>query len=425
LPGFVERINTLFAMPSLSLLTLAGMVPDDIEIEYREYRDFPAEEPPECDLAAITSFSAQIPDAYRLADVYRARGTKVALGGLHVSMLPEEAAQHADVVAVGEGEALWPRILEDFRRRRLQPRYEQERSERVDFSRSSMPRYDLLDPEKYNRFPVQTSRGCPFKCDFCASSILLTPRYTHKPVEKVAAEICAIKQRWPRPFIELADDNSFADRRHGRRLAETLGREDVKWFAETDISVAQDEELLRLIAESGCRQLLVGLESPTKQGLNLVELKSNWKYRQRDYYREAIERIQSHGITLNGCFVLGLDGDGEEVFDLIPEFVEETGLYDAQVTVMTPFPGTPLYCRLAATGRLLEPTNWRKCTLFDVNFRPVHMSAERLEQKFRELIAEVYSAAGVERRHRRFWELYGPALREAYLMREEAAVASD
>jgi radical SAM superfamily enzyme YgiQ (UPF0313 family) len=105
--------------------------------------------------------------------------------------------------------------------------------------------------------------------------------------------------------------------------------------------------------------------------------------------------------------------------------VEETGLYDAQVTVMTPFPGTPLYCRLAATGRLLEPTNWRKCTLFDVNFRPVHMSAERLEQKFRELIAEVYSAAGVERRHRRFWELYGPALREAYLMREEAAVASD
>jgi radical SAM superfamily enzyme YgiQ (UPF0313 family) len=123
--------------------------------------------------------------------------------------------------------------------------------------------------------------------------------------------------------------------------------------------------------------------------------------------------------------VLGLDGDGEEVFDLIPEFVEETGLYDAQVTVMTPFPGTPLYRRLAATGRLLEPTNWRKCTLFDVNFRPVHMSVERLEQKFRELIAEVYSAAGVERRHRRFWELYGPALREAYLMREEAAVASD
>ena len=248
-----------------------------------------------------------------------------------------------------------------------------------------MPRYDLLDPENYNRFPVQTSRGCPFKCNFCASSILLTSYYTHKPVDRVVQEIREIKRRWPSPFIEFADDNTFADPHYGRRLAEAVGGENVKWFAESDVSVAQDEELLRLIAQSGCRQILIGLESPTASGLDGVELRSNWKYRKRDTCRAAMEKIQSHGISVNGCFVLGLDGDTEEIFDLIPRFVEVTGLYDVQVTVMTPFPGTPLYRQLAAAGRLIEPRNWRKCTLFDVNFRPLNMSPERFEQKFREL----------------------------------------
>lgn len=415
LPGFLERAQTLFAMPSLSLLTLAGMVPDDIEIVYREYREFPADSPPECDLAAITSFTAQIEDAYRIADIYRARGTQVVMGGLHVSKLPEEAAQHADAVAVGEGEMLWPRILNDFRQGRLHTRYEREPGDSYNFSCSPMPRYDLLDPEKYNRFPVQTSRGCPFKCEFCASSIMLTPRYTHKPVERVMAEIREIKNRWPRPFIEFADDNTFADARYGRKLVEALGNENVKWFAETDISVAQDDELLRLIAQSGCRQILVGLETPTAHGLDGLELRSNWKYRKRDFYRAAIERIQSHGITLNGCFVLGLDGDTEEVFDLIPQFVEETALYDVQVTVQTAFPGTPLYNRFLAAGRLIEPRNWRKCSLFDVNFHPAQMTAGRLETKFAELVGALYSPQAVTKRHRRFMKVYGPKFRKPSL----------
>jgi radical SAM superfamily enzyme YgiQ (UPF0313 family) len=413
LPGFLERARTLFAMPSLSLLTLAGMVPDDFEIVYREYREFPPDSPPDCDLAAITSFTAQIEDAYRIADIYRARGTRVVMGGLHVSKLPDEAAQHADAVAIGEGEILWPRILDDFRRGNLQSRYENPPAARYDFSDSSIPRYDLLDPEKYNRFPVQTSRGCPFKCEFCASSIMLTPRYTHKPVSRVIGEIREIKRRWRRPFIEFADDNTFADARYGRKLVEAIAEENIRWFAETDISVAEDEELLWRIAQSGCRQILVGLETPTAKGLDGVELRSNWKYRRRDEYRRAIEKIQSHGITLNGCFVLGLDGDTEEAFDLIPRFVEETALYDVQVTVMTPFPGTPLYRRLLESGRLLEPRNWRRCSLFDVNFRPAHMTPERLEQKFRELVSELYSPEAVSHRHRRFAKVYGPNYRHS------------
>lgn len=412
LPKFLERAQTLFEMPSLSLLTLAGMTPSDIEIAYREYRDFPTEEPPECDLAAITSFSAQIEDAYRIADIYRDRGTKVVMGGLHVSRMPEEAAHHADAVAAGEGELLWRRILDDFRHDRLQPRYSRQFGKGYDFAQSPMPRYDLLEPAKYNRFPVQTSRGCPLKCEFCASSIMLTPRYVHKPVERVMAEIREIKRRWRRPFIELADDNTFADPRYGRKLVEAIAQENVRWFAETDISFAQDEGLLRMIGQSGCRQILVGLETPSATGLDGIELQSNWKFRKRNFYREAIERIQSHGITLNGCFVVGLDGDTEEFFDLIPRFVEETALYDVQITVQTPFPGTALYRRLLAEGRLIEPRNWRKCTLFDVNFHPQTMTAARLQQKFHELVRLLYTDEAITARHRRFVQVYGSAFRQ-------------
>jgi len=415
LPKFLERAQTLFEMPSLSLLTLAGMTPPDIEIAYREYREFPAEEPPDCDLAAITSFTAQIEDAYRLADIYRTRGTKVVMGGLHVTRLPEEALQHADAVATGEGELLWPRILDDFRNGRLESRYSRPFGKGYDFAQSPLPRYDLLEPEKYNRFPVQTSRGCPLKCEFCASSIMLTPRYVHKPVERVIAEIREIKRRWRRPFIEFADDNTFADPRYGRKLVAAIAKENVRWFAETDISFAQDEELLRMIGQSGCRQILVGLETPSAEGLNGVELQSNWKFRKRNFYREAIERIQSHGITLNGCFVLGLDGDTEEVFDLIPRFVEETALYDVQMTIQTPFPVTPLYRRLLAEGRLIEPRNWRKCTLFDVNFHPLTMTAARLEQKFHELVKLMFTDEAITARHRRFVQVYGSAFRQPRL----------
>jgi radical SAM superfamily enzyme YgiQ (UPF0313 family) len=335
------------------------------------------------------------------------------MGGLHVSKMPEEAARHCDAVCIGEGELLWPQILGDFCARRLKPRYEQAPGSSFDLSCAPLPRYDLLDHARYNRFPVQTSRGCPFKCEFCASSILLTQRYRHKPVSRVVEEIREITGRWPRPFIELADDNTFADPHYGRALAEAIACEDIKWFAETDISVAQNEELLRLVAESGCRQILIGLESPTPSGLNGIELKSNWKLRKREYYRAAIERIQSHGITVNGCFVLGLDGDTEEVFDRIPEFVEEAVLYDVQITVQTAFPGTPLYRRLLATGRLIEPLNWRKCTLFDVNFRPLRMTCDQLEHRFYELAAALYSNDAIAKRHRRFVDVYGPTWRSA------------
>ncbi len=392
LPGFVERNRVIASLPSLSLLTLAGMTPADIEVSYHEIPDLSALEdlPGTFDAVAIASYSAQIRDAYCLAERYRKAGSKVILGGLHVTARPEEAKRYADCIVLGEAEPVWPRLLRDLVAGDLQPLYDA-RGTQFDLREAPMPRFELLDPARYNRITVQTQRGCPLSCEFCASSIRIAPKFKTKPVEKVIAEIRRIKSLWPKPFIEFADDNTFANRAHGKRLMTALAGEDIRWFTETDVSVADDDELLRMIADAGCAQLLIGLEAPDSQALDGLETKSNWKAGRADRYLEAIEKIQRHGITVNGCFILGLDGQGPEAFDAVRDFVRQSALYEVQVTLQTPFPGTPLYERLRREGRLLVEDDWDSCTLFDLMFEPSGMSACELEKGFQGLVEDLYA----------------------------------
>jgi radical SAM superfamily enzyme YgiQ (UPF0313 family) len=385
LPGFVDRNKIIASLPSLGLLTLAGLTPDRFEIAYHEIADLKTlpELPADFDLVAISTFTAQFYEACDVADYYRARNIPVVMGGITVTSLREQTKEHCASVVIGEGELLWPELLADFERGALKPFYTP--AKEFDLADAPMPRFDLLDPGKYNRLTVQTSRGCPHRCEFCASSVLLTPRYKVKPVEKVIAEIRAIKKIWPRPFIEFADDNSFVDREHYKKLLRELAKEKLRWFTETDVRVAEDDELLGLMRDSGCQQVLIGLESPRRTSLDGVELKSNWKLRQQDFYKEAIAKIQSYGVTVNGCFVLGLDGDTPEVFNEALDFVRDSGLYEVQVTFMTAFPGTPLYERLKREGRILRDRAWELCTLFDINFTPKNMSVEQLQSGFLKL----------------------------------------
>jgi radical SAM superfamily enzyme YgiQ (UPF0313 family) len=405
-PGVLERGEVIASLPSLSLLTLAALTPDDIDVEYHEIRDLRrhGELPGRFDLVAISTCSAQVFDAYAVARHYRDRGVPTVMGGLHVTSLPDEALEHCGSVVIGEGELSWPHVIADLRRGRLARRYEPPAGAEFDLADAPIPRFDLLDIDQYNRLTVQTSRGCPHRCDFCASSILLTRRYKIKPVDRVLEEIRAIKRIWKRPFIELADDNSFVNRDHTRELLRALVPERIHWFTEADVSVADDDDLLTLMRDAGCRQILIGLESPSGSGLDGVELRSNWKLKQLDRYENAVRRIQAHGITVNGCFILGLDGDGEDIFDRVFEFVDRTSLYDVQVTVLTPFPGTPLYDRLLRDGRIIEPGAWNRCTLFDANFVPRRMSPEQLERGLLELAGRLYDPEFTRARRQRFFD---------------------
>jgi radical SAM superfamily enzyme YgiQ (UPF0313 family) len=420
LPGFVERSKVIASLPSLGLLTLAGMTPGDVEIGYVEVPDPGSltELPGDFDVVAISSFTAQIKEAYKLADRYRAAGVTVLMGGLHVTARPNEALQHADSVLIGEGESLWPQMIADLQANRLKPRYDA-RLMNFDFARSPMPRFELLDISKYNRITVQTQRGCPFNCDFCGASIRLNPRFKTKPVDRVIAEIHRIKEAWTHPFLEFADDNTFADKARGRELVRALIPEGLRWFTETDISIARDPELLAMMKDAGCAQILIGLESPSS-GLDGLEHKANWKMKQSDHYARAIETIQDAGITVNGCFVLGLDGQDTTSFDAVFDFVRATGLYEVQITVMTAFPNAPLYDRLAGTGRLIDPEAWDACTLFDVNYRPEKMTVAELENGFRDLARRIYDTGFIEERRRRFFERQS-ALRKKRIQSDAAA----
>lgn len=404
LPGFVERSSTIASLPSLSLLTLAGMTPAEHEVEYFEIRDLAEAEalPPSFDLVAISSFSAQIKEAYQLADRFRARRVPVVLGGLHATSLPDEAAKHADAVVVGEGEVVWNALLKDAEAGRLKPRYSSFAASEFDMARAPMPAFELLDVSRYNRLTVQTSRGCPLRCEFCAASILLTRRYKQKPIERVLAEIDRIRELWPRPFIEFADDNAFVNRNYWKRLLPEIKVRKLKWFAETDLALHEDHELLSLMRDSGCAQVLIGLESPVPAGLAGLEMKKDWKRKQWPRYIEAVRKIQSYGIRVNGCFILGLDGQGPDVFDAVYEFAERSELYEVQITYQTPFPGAPLYERLKREDRLTHPGAWERCTLFDVNFVPDRMAIDELQQGFHDLTERLYSREATTRRRTRF-----------------------
>ena len=405
LPQFVSRGKVIASLPSLGLLTVAALTPPDVEVSYREVQEVDPHAPLEpFDFVGISSFTAQIDEAYDLADRYRAAGVPVVLGGLHVSLVPTEAAGHADSIVVYGAEGAWPRLVDDFRRGRLQPRYDGLRAGVFETPNYVRPRFDLLRGRPYNRMTVQTSRGCPLDCEFCAASLRITSAFQQKPVGLVVDEIRAAREVAEHPFFEFADDNTFLNKKWGKEFLRAITPLELNWFTETDISVADDDELLDLIAESGCRQVLIGLESPSAKDLEGVD-PHDWKRKRCSRYLDAIDRIQSRGVTVNGCFVLGLDNHTPEIFPRIKEFVERSRLLEVQLTVMTPFPGTPLYQRLAREGRLLRPRYWDRCTLFDVNYKPRGMTVEQLEEGIRWLFGQIYNEREFTRRKRNYMEI--------------------
>jgi radical SAM superfamily enzyme YgiQ (UPF0313 family) len=412
LPGFVDRSKVVASLPSLGLLYLAAVTPPEHELRYFE-AEADGKESAElytCDLVAISTFSAQVFEAYAIADRLRAAGVRVAMGGLHVSVEPEEALQHADYVIVGEGENVWPKLVQAAARDEHRGVWQANRFGLVDVQNLPVPRYDLLADRPYNRFTVQTSRGCPWRCDFCASSVMLRHAYRKRPVNAVIRDVEAIIRLRDYAFLEFADDNTFVDKAWGKELCRALAPMKLKWFTETDISVADDPELLELMREAGCRQVLVGVESPGPSALDGIELRANFKARRARSAMTALRRIQEHGITANGCFVLGLGEHTPGIFQEVLDFALAVPLYEVQITVLTPFPGTPLYQRLLREGRLLAPGAWERCTLFDVNFVPKNMTPVELREGLYWLSEHLYNRECVDYRRHAFFRQWRGSL---------------
>jgi radical SAM superfamily enzyme YgiQ (UPF0313 family) len=401
LPGFVRRGEVIASLPSLGLLTLAGATPEHHSLQYIEVDSLENCPHIDADLVAISSFTARIEAAYQLADRCREAGMKVVLGGLHVTACPDEALQHADAIVVGAGEEAWPRLLADAERGALQRVYRGANAKVLETPLYSPPRFELLRGLKHNRLTVQTTRGCPRDCAFCAASLRLGGFYQRKPVQTVLREIRAAKAVAHNAFFEFADDNTFVDRAWSKELLRELAREEIHFFTETDASIAEDPALCDLLADAGCRQVLIGFESPRADDLEHVD-PANWKRQQAPHIRRVVDTLQSRGVSVNGCFILGLDHHTPETFPALLQFVRDAGLAEVQFTVLTPFPNTPLYQRLKNENRLLQDRFWNRCTLFDVTYQPKRMRVDDLEQGMNWLFTEAYSSSAVRQRTRAF-----------------------
>ncbi|MDZ7667021.1 MAG: radical SAM protein [Desulfotignum sp.] len=302
---------------------------------------------------------------------------------------PNEALEWVDTVIIGEGEELWPQFLEDFKNKREKRVYKQPEGTFVDLTKSPVPRYDLLVRKNYfkshknfyNMIPIQISRGCPHNCEFCLVTKCYGSKFRKKTIEQVILEINKIKEYFPGRVVLFADDNLFIDKKFSKKLLKTIKDLNIRWWAQTDISVGEDEELLSLIYESGGLLLLIGFESIDPENLKSIN-NNSWKYKQLSNYSRNIERIQKHGIIVFGSFIFGLDNDDKNVFNNVVRFMDENNI-TGQLTIATPLPGSRLLERLKQENRLIEDEPfWNKCTFFDALYKPQKMTVEELEDGF-------------------------------------------
>lgn len=393
LPGLRARASALAELPALGLLTLAGLNPPDWSCSYHPaaaadddlLQSVISLRP---DLVAVSALTASIDEAYRFCSSLAAEAIPTIIGGLHATAAPEEAVERSISVVVGAGEPVWPDVLADAATGGLKRVYRASDHLRPDGW--AVPRFDLLGDVP--RFTLQTQRGCPFACDFCAASRLLG-RFRAKSGQQIRAEARAIAERHLAPLIELADDNTFAGDRDADAVLEPLAEIGARWFTESDWRIGERPELLQRMAQSGCVQVLVGIES-------LVFRYPGMGTKQAELARvlRAVDAIQSAGIAVNACFIAGADGETRASMERLTRFLEQSEFADVQVTLQTPFPGTGLRRRLHAEGRLLPNRGWSAYTLFDVTHQPDQLSVAEMERGFEDVLRRVYDRGQAQRR---------------------------
>ncbi|MFN7950708.1 MAG: radical SAM protein [bacterium] len=388
-----SRFVTSWKMEPLSMATLAALTPPEHEVVFWDDRVEPIPYDERVDLAAITLEAYTARRAYQIAARFRARGVPVVLGGYHATFLPDEAAQHADAVLVGEAEDVWGTIVADAARGALAPRY---RSTARPSLRARRPDRSIFANKRYLPLTlVESGRGCMYACDFCSISAFYGKTFEARPAKEVAAEIEATGRKW----IFLVDDNVSMDVERTKELCRELIPLGVRWFSQATINTGNDPELLRLLEKSGCAGILVGFESIDEHNLKAMNKTFN---KGPHHYRDALAGLSDHGIKIYATFVFGYDTDPPDIFRRTLDFALEERFFVAAFNHLQPFPGTPLYQRFEREGRLLHPRWWLEpgYRFGQLAYRPRNLSPEALYDELMKTRREFYSARNILARAR-------------------------
>jgi radical SAM superfamily enzyme YgiQ (UPF0313 family) len=386
-PDQVASVRTrIFRFSMLSALSVAAAAPPEIETEIVDENLRPIDFDGDADIIGVSFMTYNAPRAYEIARRFHHRGKTVFFGGYHASLMPEEAARHADAVCIGEAEANLPRMLEDYRHHRLQKFYRLPYPE----LRALRTSPTLFRSRDYmGASVVQATRGCCHRCEFCSVSAFSEHTFKKKPVPDVVAEIRA----GGRKRVLFMDDSLAADPDYLKALLQALVPLRIRWYSQIAFNVTRDRELLDLMRRSGCRGVFIGFESLVQESL----LETRKGFNRAAEYKAGIRELHRRGIGVMAAFVLGYDHDGPDVFARTLDFLEDTQADALQLAVLTPFPGTPLFERLERQGRIHD-LNWEHYDLGHVTFRPSNMTAAALEDGHNQILRRFYSWPCILRR---------------------------
>jgi radical SAM superfamily enzyme YgiQ (UPF0313 family) len=389
-PENEQRPSTM-DIPQLTLSLIAGMTPSRHEVSiceevYGDTVNFDGD----YDLIGITLMTQTCIRGYAVANEFRKRGKIVVFGGIHATCLPEEAIQYGDAVVIGEAEGgLWEEVLEDAEKKRLRKFYKLDRL--PDLQHHVFPRRDLIkcSSGKLSVAPIETTRGCPYNCDFCTVSRFFGTRQRHKLIKNIIAEA----ESCPQHYLFFLDDNITFDKEFAKNLFRELIHLKKGWVGQASINVAKDEELMKLAHKSGCKALLIGFESMGEIGINkyrksLVTLEENI---------QAVRRLHNNGILTMASLIFGLDSDTQEVFDLGYEFLSKSKAAFFQACAMTPYPGTPVFEKLKNEGRILTD-DWSKFDATKVIVSPKNMTPEMMLKSFDHIKHAIYGKMSILKR---------------------------
>jgi radical SAM superfamily enzyme YgiQ (UPF0313 family) len=379
------------ALEPLAFAVLAGLTPPDVEVVLSDERLAPVPPDADVDLVAITIETYTARRAYQIADGYRRRGTLVVVGGYHPSFLPDEALGHADAVVIGDAERVWRDVVRDAQRGALKPIYRGEKQpplEGVVYDRRIF--HGLNYP---SIAAVQVGRGCRYACDFCSIHAFYGSQVRQRSAADVVAEIESTGRR----NVLIVDDNIFNDRRKAAELFRALVPLKVRWGCQVTIDVASDAALLDLMAESGCVAALVGFESIDVD--NLRQMNKAWMLRHQDI-RAAVQRFHDRGIMVYGSFIFGYDHDTPDTIARTIDIAIDARLFLANISPLTPMPGSRLYHRLEGEGRLVYDRWWldARYSYGDVTYLPKHFTPDELRECCRSARQAFYGYGSIARR---------------------------